>query len=629
MSAPQSPFSIKPHITLSGDGDALDYGKGIALGRSKLVSWRLAGVKIATQNLKFGDVTVRVKTINGREFVHVSTNSLSLYATPVSWAKPYGAIDEINPQCGISIKIKDDGPHIKHKEKTTRDGSPTYQFVRGKDVLTLSRQGVSGIYTMYSPSIWAKTSMINEDLNPEGLQFIGFNYFCFNGVRYRTTFPCSSGCYIDSKKYGKCILIASQRDGKSEFYAVKVKDKEIDSVVSVGVFSHPITVHSSPNPSVIAGVWAFSPDSKKAGAILYAGVGTYELAGVSRWSGGLYVSVRSLPYQWAKVEAQIINEDDLLQVVFNVSGYVDTRRIVYVTPLEVVTQIEIYTYSGSDYMYVTNMSDMEIFRLLKPGGDYTGPNYSTKWFSTKEEVIDTFEFPIAAGYSDGIFNTIDLSLSSHIYVHKQSKLDPDSGSASLDEREAWSFEERKFSAKVTSELSWFPTIEGFDNYKSVYQTPVEFEQRIYDIFGVDFVSKSIGVCFYDVEKFYSNTGFLRKWFMRASLTHNAETHQFDMGEIKVGANYSDHWVRWGGELKGTFAGSLSYGFVFSYSAYAGFPYFEIHGVVATEIESVKNKTFTFCAKYDKKTNSTLFRDASSDFGLVSVPEGFYLRDGYF
>lgn len=115
------------HITLSGDGSAADFGKGVAYGRSRIKQLRALGKTYATENAKFGDVTVRVKLVGQQSFIHVDVAALGGYIVrPTSQVNPNGVTQStpptvpptyLIPQAVISKVSKGDGANLKLKIK--------------------------------------------------------------------------------------------------------------------------------------------------------------------------------------------------------------------------------------------------------------------------------------------------------------------------------------------------------------------------------------------------------------------------------------------------------------------------------------------------------------------------------
>ena len=115
------------HITLSGDGSAAEFGKGVAYGRSRIKQLRALGKSYATENAKFGDVTVRMKLAGQQSFIHVDVAALGGYIVrPTSQVNPNGVTQStpptvpptyLIPQAVISKLAKGDGASLKLKIK--------------------------------------------------------------------------------------------------------------------------------------------------------------------------------------------------------------------------------------------------------------------------------------------------------------------------------------------------------------------------------------------------------------------------------------------------------------------------------------------------------------------------------
>lgn len=115
------------HITLSGDGSAAEFGKGVAYGRSRIKQLRALGKSYATENAKFGDVTVRMKLAGQQSFIHVDVAALGGYIVrPTSQVNPNGVTQStpptvpptsLIPQAVISKVSKGDGASLKLKIK--------------------------------------------------------------------------------------------------------------------------------------------------------------------------------------------------------------------------------------------------------------------------------------------------------------------------------------------------------------------------------------------------------------------------------------------------------------------------------------------------------------------------------
>lgn len=86
------------HITLSGDGSAAEFGEGVAYGRSRIKQLRALGKSYATENAKFGDVTVRMKLAGQQSFIHVDVAALGGYIVrPTSQVNPNGVTQSTPP----------------------------------------------------------------------------------------------------------------------------------------------------------------------------------------------------------------------------------------------------------------------------------------------------------------------------------------------------------------------------------------------------------------------------------------------------------------------------------------------------------------------------------------------------
>lgn len=115
------------HITLSGDGSAAEFEKGVAYGRSRIKQLRALGKSYATENAKFGDVTVRMKLAGQQSFIHVDVAALGGYIVrPTSQVNPNGVTQStpptvpptsLIPQAVISKVSKGDGASLKLKIK--------------------------------------------------------------------------------------------------------------------------------------------------------------------------------------------------------------------------------------------------------------------------------------------------------------------------------------------------------------------------------------------------------------------------------------------------------------------------------------------------------------------------------
>lgn len=115
------------HITISGGGSAADFGKGVAYGRSRIKQLRALGKAYATENAKFGDVTVRVKLVGQQSFIHVDVAALGGYIVrPTSQVNPNGVTQStpptvpptiLIPQAVVSKVSKGDGTSLKLKIK--------------------------------------------------------------------------------------------------------------------------------------------------------------------------------------------------------------------------------------------------------------------------------------------------------------------------------------------------------------------------------------------------------------------------------------------------------------------------------------------------------------------------------